>query len=96
MSIEIKEYAVQSFRRALRRTLKIKKPEGEDLGLNFDTYLMDAPRPCSNHCLHVLHGALEVFAVVPAGAEDDLAVHDDARGAEGAHILQTGTSGLVS
>ena len=35
----------------LRRTLKIKKPEGEDLGLNFDTYLMDTPRPCSNHCL---------------------------------------------
>ena len=29
----------------------IEKEEGEDLGLNFDTYLMDEPRPCSNHCL---------------------------------------------
>ena len=29
------------------RTLKIRKDEGEDLGLNFDTYLMDEPRPCS-------------------------------------------------
>ena len=31
--------------------LTIEKEEGEDLGLNFDTYLMDEPRPCSNHCL---------------------------------------------
>ncbi len=29
----------------------VEKEEGEDLGLNFDTYLMDEPRPCSNHCL---------------------------------------------
>ncbi|MBR7146223.1 MAG: DUF512 domain-containing protein [Oscillospiraceae bacterium] len=29
----------------------VEKKEGEDLGLNFDTYLMDEPRPCSNHCL---------------------------------------------
>ena len=33
------------------RTLTVEKEEGEDLGLNFDTYLMDEPRPCSNHCL---------------------------------------------
>ena len=33
------------------RHLTIEKEEGEDLGLNFDTYLMDEPRPCSNHCL---------------------------------------------
>ena len=33
------------------RTLRVKKDEGEDLGLNFDTYLMDEPRPCSNHCV---------------------------------------------
>ena len=33
------------------RRLRIPKEEAEDLGLNFDTYLMDAPRPCSNHCL---------------------------------------------
>ena len=34
-----------------RRTLRVRKPESEELGLNFDTYLMDEPRPCSNHCL---------------------------------------------
>ncbi len=34
-----------------RRTLRVPKEEGDDLGLNFDTYLMDEPRPCSNFCL---------------------------------------------
>ena len=34
-----------------RRMVRVKKPEGEELGLNFETYLMDEPRPCSNHCL---------------------------------------------
>ena len=33
------------------RKLRVHKDEGEDLGLNFDTYLMDEPRPCSNHCV---------------------------------------------
>jgi len=33
------------------REVLVKKPDGEELGLNFDTYLMDKPRPCSNHCL---------------------------------------------
>ena len=34
-----------------RRLLTVRKPEAQDLGLNFETYLMDEPRPCSNHCL---------------------------------------------
>ena len=34
-----------------RRRLRVRKPEAQDLGLNFETYLMDEPRPCSNHCL---------------------------------------------
>ena len=34
-----------------RREVKIRKAEGQDLGLNFDTYLMDEMRPCSNHCI---------------------------------------------
>ena len=34
-----------------RRKVRVKKPEAEELGLNFETYLMDEPRPCSNHCL---------------------------------------------
>ncbi len=33
------------------RELTIAKEDGEDLGLNFDTYLMDEMRPCSNHCI---------------------------------------------
>ena len=34
-----------------RRTVKIRKAEGVDIGLNFETYLMDEERSCSNHCL---------------------------------------------
>ncbi|NLU23741.1 MAG: DUF512 domain-containing protein [Clostridiales bacterium] len=33
------------------RQISLVKPEGQDLGLNFDTYLIDEPRPCSNHCI---------------------------------------------
>ena len=53
------------------RTLQINKPEGEDLGLNFETYLMDEPRPCSNHC---------VFCFVdqmPPNMRDSLYFKDD-------------------
>ena len=31
--------------------LTIYKDEGQDLGLNFDTYLMDEMRSCANHCI---------------------------------------------
>lgn len=34
-----------------QRTVRVKKEEGEELGLNFETYLMDEERCCSNHCL---------------------------------------------
>jgi len=34
-----------------RRTITVRKEEAAELGLNFETYLMDEPRPCSNHCL---------------------------------------------
>ena len=33
------------------RNVQIKKEEGLDLGLNFDTYLMDEMRCCANHCV---------------------------------------------
>ena len=33
------------------RLLQVKKPEGQDLGLEFETYLMDAPRSCANRCV---------------------------------------------
>ena len=53
------------------RKLRVRKDEGEDLGLNFDTSLMDEPRPCSNHC---------VFCFVdqmPPGMRDTLYFKDD-------------------
>ena len=34
-----------------RKTLRVKKAEGEDLGLSFETYLMDRPRSCANGCV---------------------------------------------
>ena len=33
------------------RTLRVRKSEGEDLGLEFETYLMDRARSCANHCI---------------------------------------------
>lgn len=55
----------------VRRALRVKKPEAEDLGLNFDTYLMDEPRPCSNHCLFCF-----VDQMAP-GCRDTLYFKDD-------------------
>ena len=54
-----------------KRTLRVKKPEAEDLGLNFETYLMDEPRPCSNHCLFCF-----VDQMAP-GCRDTLYFKDD-------------------
>jgi len=33
------------------RLVRVKKPRGADLGLEFETYLMDKARACSNRCL---------------------------------------------
>ena len=33
------------------RTVKVRKGEGEDLGLEFETYLMDRARSCANRCV---------------------------------------------
>ena len=54
-----------------RRMVKVKKPEAEELGLNFETYLMDEPRPCSNHCLFCF-----VDQMAP-GCRDTLYFKDD-------------------
>lgn len=54
-----------------RRQVRVKKPEAEDLGLNFETYLMDEPRPCSNHCLFCF-----VDQMAP-GCRDTLYFKDD-------------------
>ena len=34
-----------------RRTVRVRKEEGEDLGLDFETYLMDRARSCANNCI---------------------------------------------
>ena len=34
-----------------QRTYHIKKHEGEELGLNFESYLIDKTRRCSNKCV---------------------------------------------
>ena len=33
------------------RTVRVRKAEGEDLGLEFETYLMDSARSCANRCI---------------------------------------------
>jgi len=33
------------------RTVFVQKREGQELGLNFETYLMDTPKSCSNRCV---------------------------------------------
>ena len=33
------------------RKVQVRKAEGQDLGLDFDTYLMDEMRSCANHCI---------------------------------------------
>lgn len=35
----------------MHRFVKLKKEEGEELGLEFDTYLIDEPKGCRNHCV---------------------------------------------
>ena len=54
-----------------RRTLHIRKGEGQDLGLEFETYLMDHAHRCANNC---------VFCFVdqmPKGLRDTLYFKDD-------------------
>ena len=34
-----------------KRTVRVRKMEGEDLGLDFETYLMDRARSCANNCI---------------------------------------------
>lgn len=53
------------------RTLQVKKAEGEELGLNFETYMMDAPRSCANHCVFCFVDQL------PPGLRESLYFKDD-------------------
>ena len=53
------------------RTVKVRKREGEDLGLNFETYLMDKARCCANRCIFCFVDQL------PGGMRDTLYFKDD-------------------
>lgn len=53
------------------RTVTVRKAEGEELGLNFETYMMDAPRSCANHCIFCFVDQL------PRGLRQSLYFKDD-------------------
>ncbi len=54
-----------------RRVVEVEKAEGEELGLNFETYMMDAPRSCANHCVFCFVDQL------PKGLRESLYFKDD-------------------
>ena len=43
--------SLRSGRTGHEYTVKVRKDEGDDIGLDFEEYLMDKPWGCSNHCL---------------------------------------------
>ena len=53
------------------RTLRVRKDEGEELGVVFDDYLMDQARHCANHCVFCFIDQL------PKGMRDTLYFKDD-------------------
>ncbi len=53
------------------RLVRLKKREGEDLGLNFETYLMDRARSCANKCIFCFVDQL------PPGMRSTLYFKDD-------------------
>ena len=53
------------------RTVRLRKPEGRDLGLNFETYLMDRARSCANNCIFCFVDQM------PPGLRETLYFKDD-------------------
>ena len=53
------------------RRLRLRKEESEPLGLDFESYLMDKPRSCVNHCLFCFIDQL------PRGMRETLYFKDD-------------------
>lgn len=53
------------------RTVRVRKAEGEDLGLNFETYLMDRARSCVNRCIFCFVDQM------PPGMRETLYFKDD-------------------
>ncbi len=54
-----------------RKKVKVKKDEGEDLGLVFETYLMDKAKRCANNCVFCFVDQL------PRGMRETLYFKDD-------------------
>lgn len=54
-----------------KRVVKVKKPEYDELGLLFDTYLMDEQKSCKNKCIFCFIDQL------PRGMRDTLYFKDD-------------------
>ena len=52
-------------------TVRVRKEEGEDLGLNFQTYLMDKARSCANRCIFCFVDQM------PPGMRETLYFKDD-------------------
>jgi len=52
-------------------TLNIRKHEGEELGLEFETYLIDRPRSCANKCVFCF------IDQMPGGMRESLYFKDD-------------------
>lgn len=53
------------------RTVRIRKEDGEELGLEFETYLMDTARSCANRCIFCFVDQL------PPGMRETLYFKDD-------------------
>lgn len=58
-------------RDGVTREVTVQKEEGEELGLNFETYMMDSPRSCANHCIFCFVDQL------PKGLRETLYFKDD-------------------
>ncbi len=79
--IDVLDYRFYQFSRELElvirdkngknRTVKLKKPEYDELGLLFDTYLMDEQKSCKNKCIFCFIDQL------PSGMRDTLYFKDD-------------------
>ena len=53
------------------KLIRVQKPEGMDLGIEFDTYLMDKERSCANKCIFCFIDQL------PGGMRESLYYKDD-------------------
>ncbi|MBQ1351308.1 MAG: DUF512 domain-containing protein [Oscillospiraceae bacterium] len=79
--LDVLDYQYYTYNRKLRLTLetkdgtrrlvRIRKDEGEELGLNFETYLMDKAKSCANHCIFCFVDQL------PQGMRSTLYFKDD-------------------